>query len=79
LIDETVVVEDAAAYETAVRLAREESLLVGPSTGAVVWAALHAGLPAGATAVCISPDNAFKYGSFYNEIVGNDGTPEVEL
>lgn len=79
LIDETVVVDDAAAYETAVRLAREESLLVGPSTGAVVWAALYAKLPAEATAVCISPDNAFKYGSFYNEIVGNDGTPEVEL
>lgn len=79
LIDETMVVEDAAAYETSVRLAREESLLVGPSTGAVVWAALHQNLPAGAVAVCISADNAFKYGSFYNEVVGNDGTPEVGL
>lgn len=79
LIDETVIVEDAAAYDTAVRLAREESLLVGPSTGAVVWAALRARLPENAVAVCISPDNAFKYGSFYNEVVGNDGTPEVGL
>lgn len=77
LIDETVIVEDAAAYETSVRLAREEGLLVGPSTGAVVWAALRASLPAEAVAVCISPDNAFKYGSFYNDVVGNDGTPEV--
>jgi len=79
LIDETIVVEDAAAYETAVRLAREESLLVGPSTGAVVWAVLRENLPAGGVAVCISPDNAFKYGSFYNDVVGNDGTPEVGL
>jgi len=79
LIDKTVIVDDAAAYETAVRLAREESLLIGPSTGAVVWAALRERLPVGAVAVCISADSAFKYGSFYNEIVGNDGTPEVEL
>ncbi|HEY5998966.1 MAG TPA: PLP-dependent cysteine synthase family protein [bacterium] len=77
LIDETVVVKDGDAYATAVRLAREEGLLVGPSTGAAVWAALQARLPAGAVAVCISPDSAFKYGSFYDEVVGNDGRPEV--
>ncbi len=47
LIDKTVRVPDAPAYETAIRLAREESLLVGPSTGAIVWAALQEKLPAG--------------------------------
>jgi cysteine synthase B len=79
LIDETVRVPDAPAYGTAIRLAREESLLVGPSTGAIVWAALREELPAGSVAVCISPDNAFKYVSFYQEHVANDGIPGVTL
>jgi len=53
LIDKTVRVPDAPAFETAIRLAREESLLVGPSTGAIVWAAFQEKLPADAVAVCI--------------------------
>jgi len=77
LIDATVTVDDEPAYATAVRLAREESLLGGPSTGAIVWAALQAELPQGAVAVCISPDSALKYGSFYAEVVANDGQPQV--
>ena len=79
LIDKTVRVADGPAYETMVRLAREESLLVGPSTGAVVWAALQEGLPEEAVAVCVSPDNAFKYASFFAERVANDGVPQVNL
>ena len=79
LIDKTVRVPDAPAYDTAIRLAREESLVVGPSTGAIVWAALQESLPAGAVAVCISPDNAFKYTSFLAEYVGADGMPQVEV
>ena len=61
------------------RLAREESLLAGPSTGAIVWAALQEKLPAGSVAVCISPDNAFKYTSFLAEYVAGDGVPEVQV
>ncbi|MBI5904018.1 MAG: PLP-dependent cysteine synthase family protein [Deltaproteobacteria bacterium] len=79
LIDRTVRVPDAPAYETAIRLAREESLLVGPSTGAIVWAALQENLPAGAVAVCISPDNAFKYASHYTPCLEGEGVPDVEV
>ena len=79
VIDRTVRVPDAPAYETTIRLAREESLLVGPSTGAIVWAALQENLPAGAVAVCISPDNAFKYTSFLADYVAGDGVPQVPV
>jgi len=77
--DRTARVPDAPAYETAIRLAREEGLLVGPSTGAIVWAALEEELPPGAVAVCISPDNAFKYATHYNPRLSEDGNPEVEV
>ncbi|MCL5883943.1 MAG: cysteine synthase family protein [Deltaproteobacteria bacterium] len=79
LIDKTVRVPDAPAYETAIRLAREESLLAGPSTGAIVWAALQERLPADAMAVCISPDSAFKYASQYALRVADSGIPAVEV
>lgn len=79
LIDKTVRVPDGPAYKTAIRLAREESLLVGPSTGAIVWTALQEELPAGAVAVCISPDNAFKYATRYAPQVANDGIPTVAV
>jgi len=77
VIDEVVRVPDEPAYRTAIRLARDESLLVGPSTGAIVWAALQAHLPPGAVGVCISPDSALKYASFFQEWVGDDGQPQV--
>lgn len=79
LIDKTVRVPDAPAYETAIRLAREESLLVGPSTGAIVWAALQEELPAGAVAVCISPDSSFKYASHYAPHLADAGVPTVAV
>lgn len=79
LIDKTVRIPDAPAYETAIRLAREESLLVGPSTGAIVWAALQENLSSGAVAVCISPDSAFKYTSLFADHVANDGVPQVDV
>ncbi len=79
LIDATVRVPDAPAYETAIRLAREEGMLVGPSTGAIVWAALRENLPAGTVAVCISPDNAFKYTTHFTPHLSEDGIPGVEV
>ncbi|MBI5575932.1 MAG: cysteine synthase family protein [Deltaproteobacteria bacterium] len=79
LIDSTVRVPDGPAYETAIALAREESLLIGPSTGAIVWAALRENLPEGTVAVCISPDNAFKYTSFFADYIANDGVPQVDV
>lgn len=79
LVDRTVRVADRPAYETGIRLAREESLLVGPSTGAIVWAALEDRLPPGSVAVMISPDNAFKYASFYADYLQGEGEPQVNV
>ncbi len=41
LIDEIITVENADAFDLAHRMAREEGLLVGISSGAAVWAALQ--------------------------------------
>ncbi len=41
LIDEIITVENDAAFDMARRLAREEGLLVGISSGAAVWAAVQ--------------------------------------
>jgi cysteine synthase A len=41
IIDEIIQVEDEDAWKTARRMAREEGLLVGISSGAAVWAALQ--------------------------------------
>ena len=45
--------------------------------GAIVWAALREKLHPGAVAVCISPDNAFKYTTHYTPHLSGDGIPEV--
>jgi cysteine synthase B len=51
-----------AAHEMTRRLAREEGLLVGPSSGAAVVAALEAGREAGArTAAVVLPDGGDRY------------------
>lgn len=77
VVDEMVTVEDSEAYDTAIRLAREEGLLVGPSTGAVVSAALSFAEREMGLAVVIVPDNAFKYVSFYEPHLKNQGKPEI--
>ncbi len=76
VVDETVTVDDDKAYRTAIELARTESLLVGPSAGAVLWAAReYAGRESG-VGVAVVPDGAFKYMSFYAEWLGDEGLPE---
>ena len=77
VIDETITVMDDDAYKTAIDLMRKESLLVGPSTGAIVFAALQYMKGRDGVAVAISPDGAFKYVSFYYDYVKNDGRPQV--
>jgi len=63
VIDEVIPVADREAYEMVSRLAREEGLLVGPSSGAAVFAACRvaARLGAGHTVVVILPDSGERY------------------
>jgi cysteine synthase len=67
LIDEIVEVEDADAYRAGIRLAREDGIMVGPTTGALLHAAALKGESGKGTAVVISPDDATKYISAYAE------------
>lgn len=77
IIDDTITVLDDDAYHTAIDLIRKESLLVGPSTGAIVYAAKKYLQGKDGAAVAISPDGAFKYVSFYYDYVKDDGKPQV--
>lgn len=63
VIDEVVAVSDVAAERMARRLAREEGLLVGPSSGANVHAAheVAKSLPAGAKVVTVLCDSGERY------------------
>ena len=67
LIDEIIAVDDRDAFETGIRLARTEGIMVGPTTGALLFAAQQAGAGKKGRAVVISPDNATKYVSAYAE------------
>lgn len=62
-LDETITRSDAQAFETTQRLAREEGLFVGLSTGAAVSAAIElAGtMDQWKTIVAISPDRGDRY------------------
>lgn len=63
IYDEIIQVKDEDAIETTRRLAREEGLLVGPSSGASVWAALQIArrLGPGKRVLCIAPDTGERY------------------
>jgi len=67
VIDDTVEVSDEEAYQTAVELARREGIPAGPTTGAILHAALNYARSHQGLAVVISPDDAFKYTSFYRD------------
>lgn len=62
-IDETVYVQDEPAYTTAQRLATEEGLFSGMSSGAAVWAAVQVAkeLNPSDTIVTILPDRGDRY------------------
>jgi len=73
VIDEVVRVDDAPAYAMAKRLFREEGLIVGPSTGAIVQAMASLELETGGVTVAVSPDGGQKYASFYADTLGEEG------
>jgi S-sulfo-L-cysteine synthase (O-acetyl-L-serine-dependent) len=76
LIDEVIRVEDEPAYAMTKRLFREEGLIVGPSTGAIVHAASEVALRLEGPGVAISPDSGFKYASYFTDILGEEGKPQ---
>ncbi len=63
VIDEIIPVTDEQAYDTARRLAKEEGLYVGISSGAACWAALKVAkdLGSGNTVVVVFPDTGERY------------------
>lgn len=70
LVDDMYQFTDQDAFGVARRLAKEEGILAGGSSGANVWAALKlaASLTTEATIVTILPDHGIKYLSkFYND------------
>ncbi len=77
VIDHVIRVDDEPAYAMTKRLFREEGLIVGPSTGALVHAALPFCGENPGLAVAISPDSGFKYTSFFTEVLGDEGMPQV--
>ena len=73
VIDDVVRVDDPDAYAMTARAYREEALLVGPSTGAIVHAVTALDDLAGPV-VAISPDGGFKYASFFARHLRDDGS-----
>ena len=69
LLDGIVSVSDEDAFKAGIHLARTEGIMVGPTTGAVLHAALEQGIPAG-RAVLIACDTATKYLSEYADFLG---------
>jgi cystathionine beta-synthase len=70
VVDEIVASSDAESFDLTRRLAREEGLLVGGSSGMAVASALKAarGLPADAVMVVLLPDGGRGYlGKIFNE------------
>ena len=76
VIDEIIPVEDGCAYRTGIHVAREGGLLVGPSTGAVLYAALKYAQGRKGLAAVISPDDAFKYVNSYKSWLKTCKKPE---
>ncbi len=77
VIDHVVHVDDEPAYAMTKRLFREEGLMVGPTTGAIVHAVLQFGGGKEGLAVAISPDSGLKYTSYFADILGDEGNPSA--
>lgn len=64
VVDDIISVTDEDAFRAGIRLARTDGIMVGPTTGAALHAALQTSNNNG-IAVVISPDDAAKYVSAY--------------
>jgi cysteine synthase A/cysteine synthase B len=78
VIDEVIRVDDEPAYATTLRLFRQEALIVGPSTGAIVHAIGSLQGDNDGPIVGISPDGGMKYASYYAELVKDGSAPEED-
>ncbi len=65
LLDDVVSVTDEEAFQAGIDLARQDGIMAGPTTGAVLHAALRSGVADSGRAVLISADSAAKYVSSY--------------
>jgi cysteine synthase len=65
VVDAYVSVTDDEAFAAGIRIARTDGILVGPTTGAVLHAAMEWSKAHAGTAVVISADSAAKYLSAY--------------
>ncbi len=76
LIDDVIRVDDESAYELTARLFREEGLIVGPSTGAIVHAAKQVCAGDDRLAVAVSPDGGLKYMSYFAARIDANEKPQ---
>lgn len=77
VVDEIVRVDDEPAYAATKRLWREEALMVGPSTGAVVAALEQLTLHPSDVTVGISADSGVKYTDYFADVLGEEGRPQI--
>ncbi|MGI9225758.1 MAG: PLP-dependent cysteine synthase family protein [Woeseiaceae bacterium] len=73
LLDDLVSVTDEEAFGAGIEVARKDGIMVGPTTGAVLHAALHGDSPKAGRTVLISADNAAKYVSAYAKFLADYG------
>ena len=71
LLDDVISVTDEDAYRAGIKLARTEGAMVGPTTGAVLHAAIETGASKDGRAVLISADSATKYISSYAKFLSD--------
>jgi cysteine synthase A len=73
VVDRVMKAWEEDAFPIARRLAREEGLFLGMSSGAIVWAAMQVAkeLGPGHRVACIAPDSAARYLS--TELFDGDG------
>lgn len=77
VVDHRVVVSDDDAYRVTKEIWREEALMVGPSTGAVVHSVSTLSAEPGDVVVAISADSGVKYTSYFEDVLGEEGRPRT--